>query len=219
MAPSNSDIAYGWIKQRILSNSLVPGSSIRIQDLATELNMSRTPIKAALIQLEKEDLIELTPRQGMRVKPIHPETMKEIYEILIGLEVVAIELIAARRPSANEMTSLTEAQEKMERALEADDLDAWADADEAFHQVLVALAGNKRLAAIVSTFRDQTRRARLVTLRLRPKPGHSTQSHRSLIEALQSGKVENALALHRKQRLRSAGELTDLLSRYNLHSL
>jgi len=216
---SNSDHAYDWIKQRILSNKLVPGTAIRIQDLASELGMSRTPIKAALIQLEKEDLVELTPRQGMRVKPIHPQTMKEIYEILAGLEVIAVELIAARSPSEEEMAELVEAQTDMENALADDDRDAWAGADERFHQELVSLAGNKRLAAIVSTFRDQTRRARILTLGLRPKPDNSTQSHRMLLEALRSGDAEEALALHCKQRLRSASELTELLARYNLYAL
>jgi len=218
-AMSNSDQAYDWIKQKILSNELVPGTAIRIQDLVNELNMSRTPIKAALIQLEKEDLVELTPRQGMRVKPIHPEMMREIYEILAGLEVIAVELIAERAPAEAEMQGLVAAQDDMEKALKADDLDAWSDADERFHQELVALAGNRRLAEIVGTFRDQTRRARTLTLQLRPKPDLSTQNHRSLLDSLRSGNVETALNLHRQQRLRSARELTDLLKRYNLYAL
>jgi len=218
-AMSNSAQAYDWIKQKILSNELVPGTSIRIQDLATKLNMSRTPIKAALIQLEKEDLVELTPRQGMRVKPIHPETMREIYEILAGLEVIAVELIAKRALSEAEMQGLIAAQGDMEKALKADDLDAWSEADERFHQELVALSGNKRLAEIVGTYRDQTRRARTLTLKLRPKPDLSTQNHRSLLDSLRSGNVETALSLHCQHRLRSARELTELLKRYNLYAL
>ena len=75
----------------------------------------------------------------------------------------------------------------MTRALEADDLDAWAAADERFHQGLVELAGNRTLIDAVARLGDRVHRARMFTLRLRPKPVNSTHEHMAMLERIRAG--------------------------------
>jgi DNA-binding GntR family transcriptional regulator len=78
----------------------------------------------------------------------------------------------------------------MEQALQANDLDAWAAADERFHARLIDLAGNQQLRATVLNYWDRAHRARMFSLRLRPRPGNSTQEHRELVERLRAGDAE-----------------------------
>lgn len=216
--PPLAEIAYGEIRRRVLDNAFPPGSHLLEVQLTTELGMSRTPIREALVRLENEGLVELVPRRGMRVLPVSSEDMREIYEILSGLERSAIELIGERCGPAD-LDRLGAAVEAMERALAADDLDAWAEADERFHQTLVELCGNRRLKKIALDFWDQTHRVRALTLRLRPRPEKSTEHHRALVEALDRGEVETAQRIHWHQRKRSCSELVQILKHYNLSHL
>ena len=211
--------AYRTIKAHILENRFQPGHQILEQQLANDLGMSRTPVREALIRLQNEGLVELIPRRGMRVVPLAPEDLREIYEVLTALEVAAVDL-AARRPLTDEdLAPLDEALQTMENRLAVGDLDGWACADARFHNALIHLAGNKRLAGMAGTLADQVHRARMVTLRLRPPPVTSNQEHRSVVEALRSGDGLRACDRHRRHRQGSAQLLLDLLSYYRLPHL
>ena len=167
---TRSEWAYSQIKERILENIYQPGYQALEQEIAEDLGVSRTPMREALIRLSQEGLVELIPRRGFRVVPVVATDMKEIYDVLTALESMAAELLAQRGPSEEELAEMEQATNDMETALEQDDLEAWAAADERYHTSLIELCGNQRLAALASTVRDQGRRARMVTLRLRPKP-------------------------------------------------
>ncbi len=107
----------------------------------------------------------------------------------------------------------------MEKALKRDDLDGWAEADERFHRLLVSMCGNARLAGIVFNYWDRAHRARMVTLRMRPKPVNSTREHLAIVAAIRRGDAEGAGALFRAHRERASRELTELLQRHRLNQL
>jgi DNA-binding GntR family transcriptional regulator len=218
-ALSFPESAYQAIRANILDNKWSPGFQATELEIATRLSMSRTPIHEALMRLQQEGLVEVVPRHGMRVLPVSPSDMKEIYEVLRSLEATAAELAAARKLSAAELRPLEEASEAMDAALKADDLDAWARADEAFHAHLLDLSGNRMLRQMVLNIWDRAHRARMVTLRLRPKPVHSTREHRALVKAIKQGNPAAAGELQRDHRDRAGGELVQLLQRLGLHTL
>ncbi len=213
------DAAYRAIRQRILDNLWAPGYQALEQSLALELGMSRTPVREACIRLANEGLVEVVPRHGIRVLPVAPSDMREIYEILTSLESTAAELVANTRPSALELAPLEKATRDMEKSLKRDDLDAWAEADERFHRQLMQLCGNAKLAAIVFNYWDRAHRARMVTLRLRPKPVNSTREHLEILGAIRRGDAAAAGALFRAHRERASKELTDLLQRHRLNQV
>ncbi len=215
-AASRVDAAYALLKRRILDNDWPPGFKALEQELALMLGMSRTPVREALIRLHNEGLVEVVPRHGMRVLPVSPADMKDIYQILTSLESTASELVAARRPSPADLAPLEQATADMEAALARDDLDGWAHADERFHRHLVELSGNALLASVVENFWDRAHRARMFTLRLRPKPERSTREHTALLEALREGDAPAAREAHRAHRERGGRELTAILERFNL---
>ena len=213
---SNSSKAYEEIKRQIIENELSTSELVTIQQLGDQLGMSRTPIREALVRLEDEELIELIPKHGMRVLPISANDMREIYWILMGLELVAIELIGEQKLLNKDFTVLSSLSKKMVKALNQDDLDKWSRADEEFHKQIVLLSGNSRLVNTVNSFRDQTHRARLITLRLRPKPVASSKEHLAVVEALKNGEIERAKTINRKQWERSRKQLTEILERFGI---
>jgi len=213
------DDAYDRMKVEILSNRMPPGFQAPEPEIAARLGMSRTPVREALIRLEADGLVKLIPRRGARVLPISTEDMREIYEILTALEPEVAARLAERKPSRNELESLIQANADMERALEEDNLDVWATADDRFHRQLLDLHGNRRLTAFANTLFDQAYRARAVTLRLRKPPVKSTKDHGEILDRILAGDAQGARRLFRRHRKRAAAELLQILENFRLPQL
>ena len=211
--------AYVEIKRRILENEMPAGFQALELELAEALNMSRTPVREALIRLANEGLVVVRPRQGMRVLPISAADIREIYEIVTPLEVQAAEIAARQGLTDKQLAAFEDALDEMDRALEADDLMGWAQADERFHRLLVESCGNSRLLNIVRTCWDQIHRVRMISLRLRPKPVNSNTDHRAVVDAISKGDWKKAHNVHREHRERSAKLLVSIVENLGLPQL
>ncbi len=218
-AASMVDAAYEKLRRLILDNVWPPGRQALEQEVALALGMSRTPVREALIRLRNDGLVDIVPRHGMRVLPVSPTDMREIYDILTALECMAVQRLAQRRPRPAELKPLVDATRAMEEALERNDLDAWAAADERFHAQLIALAGNRQLEQTVWNYWDRAHRARMFSLKLRPKPVNSTAEHMALVERLREGDVEGAVALNRAHRERASRELLGIFEHFRLQQM
>jgi len=219
--PSLVDDAYSALKEAIRENAFPPGYQGSEQEIATRLGMSRTPVHEAVIRLQEEGLVRVMPRRGVVVCAISATDMREIYEVIIALESFAAELLAEkpeseRLPVTEELESVNA---QMEAALEADDLTAWARADERFHQLLIERCGNKRLARMFHTIMDQSHRARMLTLRLRPKPTGSVLEHRSIVQAIKQGVASEARERAKQHRARARDQLLPLLKQIGMRHL
>ncbi|MFM7011902.1 MAG: GntR family transcriptional regulator [Betaproteobacteria bacterium] len=211
--------AFAQVRRRILDNVWPPGYRALEQEVAAALDMSRTPVREALVRLQAEGLIDLIPRHGMHVLPVSATQMAEIYELLTALECLAVEKIARGKLPTNKIQVLINATDAMEEALERDDLQSWAVADEAFHAELIALAGNKTLEANVLSLADRVHRARMFSFRLRPKPLASPQDHRIFVERIIAGDIAGAIAANREHRERASHELLAIFSQYKFQHL
>ena len=222
-APANKanlvDEAYSRLKADILASRLAPGFQSPEPEIASRLGMSRTPVREALLRLEADGLVELIPRRGARVVPISIDDMREIYEILTALEPEAAASIALRHSDAEDLDKLGEATAEMERALDRDDLDAWADADDRFHRQLLELSDNKRMTEFVARLFDQTHRVRILTLRLRRPPRQSTNDHYEVLQHIRARNAERAREVFRAHRRKAAEELLGILREYRIPSI
>jgi DNA-binding GntR family transcriptional regulator len=211
--PSLVEDAYKALKDAIRNNVFPPGYQGSEQEIALRLGMSRTPVHEAIIRLQEDGLVRVLSKRGVTVCPLAPEDIREIYEVIIAIEAMAAELLAAlpdeeRHLVANE---LEEATSGMEQALRDDDLLAWAAADDLFHQILVERCGNSRIRRIAQTVTDQAHRARMLTLKLRSKPTGSIAAHRDIIAAIRKGKAAEAHQQARQHRIGARDELVPLI--------
>jgi DNA-binding GntR family transcriptional regulator len=211
--------AYRDIKQRILENVFPAGTIMLEQELAELLEMSRTPVREAMIRLAREGMIDIRPRHGMRVLPVSAKDMREIYEILTALESEAAAQIARDGATPARIAELKAAVAQMDETLKADDLEAWARADDRFHRLILDTARNRRLTAIIEQFWDQSHRVRMLTLKLRPKPTGSNIDHRALVDAIERGDPEEAHRIHHEHRAKNGRMLAELLERHGLSQL
>ncbi len=213
------EVAYQRLRGQILDNTLPPGFRALEQELADRLGISRTPVREALIRLQKEGLVEVVPRHGMQVLPVSPADMRDIYVVITALESAAVEIVARRAPREEELAPLVQASRDMAKALKADDLDAWAEADARFHRGLIELSGNRLLIDAVLNLWDRAHRVRMSTLRMREKPVSSTKEHTLLLERLRAGDAKGAFETNRAHRERASRELLEILERHQLNQL
>lgn len=213
---TRQDQAYQVLKERIKSNRYPPGFTALEKELAEELGVSRTPVREALIRLQEEGYVEIRPRHGMRVLSLSANDMSDIYEVIAGLEAMAVLLTARRGLTIKEEQLLSGTVAAMEEAIAVDDLDAWAIADGQFHHALFDLCDNERLRALGHWHLERTERARNFTLRLRRKPSVSTSDHRELVNLIMSGKAEEAQAAVIGHRLRAMKELVEIIARHQV---
>lgn len=216
---SSSHRAIEELRELIFSGELSGGSNHLESELAIRLKMSRTPIREAALALEAQGLLEMRPRKGVRILAISPDDMREIYEVLTALESVSARNAAQVGYSEAELAGLARAIDNMDDALEADDMRAWADADDQFHSELVRLGGNTRIRSVVSMMADQVRRARAMTLFMREKPHKSNHDHRQVLDAIRSGQADVAYRIHHSHRTQAQKTLLDLLDRHQLRSI
>jgi len=212
------DKAYREIRRRILDNEYPPAHQVLEHELATDLGMSRTPVREALVRLQNENFVQLIPRHGMRVVPLSLEDLRELYEVFTTLELTALERLIRLKPEARVLAGLDEAIDDMDAAIKLRDRDAWVRADERFHRMIIDLSGNTRLAAMAYTLWDQGHRARMTTVRLRSALQSSNREHRAVVDAIRRGDWRAAKAVHSRHRERTSVEIIKLLEQCRLGS-
>lgn len=216
---SNTQRAVLALRDLIFRGELPAGSDHLESELAERFGMSRTPVREAALILESQGLLELRPRKGIRVQPVSTEDMAEIYDVLTELESHAAECAAMRGLGAADLRALGRAIDDMDKALAGNDLEAWAEADDRFHQELVRLGGNSRIMAIVGMMNDQVRRVRQMTLFIRPVPTQSNSDHRRVHDAIRTGDAAVARDIHRQHRQAAKAMLLRLLDTHRLSRL
>ncbi len=216
---SSSQRAIHELRNKVFSGELAAGSDHLESELADLLDMSRTPVREAVLTLESQGLLELRPRKGVRILPLSPDDMAEIYDVLTELESHAAERAAEAGYDETDLKALATAIDDMDAAIAASDLDAWAEADDRFHSELVRLGGNRRIQSIVGMMSDQVRRARTMTLFMRPLPTKSNEDHRAVFHAIRSGDADTARDSHEKHRQHAKAIIVELLNKHRLRFL
>ncbi len=216
---STADACYEWIKRQIVTNARPPGSALDERNLADELNVSRTPVREAMLRLRSERFIENLPRRGAFVRALTLEDLSDLYDVVTAVEVMAVGLIAQADDRAQVVAELNRLCDRMEAALE--DPELWTHSDEAFHRALLELSGNAPLAQTGLLHRDLAQRAHFVADRARPKgtENKSVETHRALVALIAEGDADAARANHLEQRQRGSESLIAAIRALGLRSL
>ena len=141
------------IRERIVNLYYQPGEHLNEAKLAEELQVSRTPIREALIRLSSEKLVIIIPRSGVRVSEINLHDFKVLIEIRLILERGVVRL-AALKANKNQIHSLEELDMKVKQA-DYEDLPLMLNYDIQFHKIIHEIAGNFYLSDYLSIVMNQ----------------------------------------------------------------
>lgn len=172
------------LRAALITGQMRPGVLYSAPALAEMLGVSATPVREAMLDLVREDLVEVVRNKGYRVAFLADEDLDQLTELRLLLEVPTMCAIAERceGPIAEAVAALRGLTRELEAAAERLDLTEYMRLDTIFHTEFLALHGNSRL---VNTVRDLRGRSRLYRLEKLARSGElmaSTLEHRRLIE-------------------------------------
>lgn len=173
------------LRTRIYAHELAPGAWIDEQSLADEFGISRTPMREALKVLAAEGLVVLKPRRGCYVAEMSERDLDEIFPVLALLEGRVAEE-ATRRLADADFRRLEAIHADLERHAAAHDADRFFEANQAFHNTLQELAGNRWLSQLIDDTRKFLKLTRRDSLRLDGRIEQSLAEHRDILAAIQA---------------------------------
>jgi DNA-binding GntR family transcriptional regulator len=189
-----TDRIYQLLKENIVRHRLKPGARLLDQEIAESLNVSRTPVREALNRLGTEGLVEIIPRRGAFVINLSAKDMKDIYEVREVLEVLAVRL-AVPRLSDEDILGLEETLEAFSNALDRKEHLTCFELDKEFHDRIVRLSGNAKLAEINTLLGGNIQTTRWRHCQNDHRQQLSLQEHRAILDALIKRDVDLASEL------------------------
>jgi DNA-binding GntR family transcriptional regulator len=179
------------LRQRIFAHELTPGMWIDEQMLAEQYGISRTPLREALKVLASEGLVELKPRRGCYVTEISRQDLDDIFPLMAMLEGrCAAE--AVKNAKAADLTALKAIHESLESAARDGRIDAFFEANQAFHKKIQELSGNRWLLSVIQDLRKVLKLSRLHSLSLEGRLQQSLDEHRAILATMLSGDAARA---------------------------
>lgn len=178
----------------IVTGELAPGQLVSVPTLATRFNVSATPVREAILELEKSGFVEPVRNKGFRITVVSEESLRHVASVRLMIEPVCMERLAASFPT----TALTELRAGADRIVEGartGDLVAYLEADTAFHVRLTAMLGNPITVEIVSDLRSRARLLGLSAMAGTSRLIESAQEHHELLALLEAGDGPGARSL------------------------
>lgn len=178
----------------IASGEMPPGQVYSAPALSQLFNVSATPVREAMLNLEKRGFVEILRNKGFRVTEVGREELREIVDVRLMLEPPSMRRLASQFPHDREAEFRLMAREIVDGAA-ADDLARYLQADNRFHLGLLGLLGNNRLVETVSQLRAQTRIIGLADILNTEELEGWAAEHEELVDLLAAGDGAGAEAL------------------------
>lgn len=148
---------YNELRRRIIEFTYQPGSILNEVELAEEFGVSRSPIRTALQELERDDLLQIVPRYGAQVAPIDFRNLKGLFEVTKQLDPYATRL-AVRRITPEQLAKMKEIIKHLEGFSTTDNYQDAITEDERFHEIIFEACDNKWLTDMVKHLHLHTER-------------------------------------------------------------
>jgi DNA-binding GntR family transcriptional regulator len=174
-----SDRAYQGLRSAIMSLKLKPGEEINIKEISENLGVSRSPIREALLKLERDGLVELIPQKGTFVSRIDLDRMREERFLRECLEEKTLELFIDLYTDADALR-IRDILNRQQRSLDSLSSESFLDEDDEFHRVFFEVAGKRMCWDIIQSMSGHYRRMRLLVLRSADVPAHNYLQHAEL---------------------------------------
>ena len=193
-----TDWVYEEIRGAIVDLRLEPGAPLREAAIATQLGVSKTPVREALGRLEQEGLVEATSFKGAVVSDYSERDLQEIYELRELLEGVAVRAAATEADDAT-LAALHEVIERSRAARDTDDLVLLAELLGRFDQIIFEQVENARIRNLIETLRAHLTRIGKLTEEIPGRVEASVEEHAAIVEAIARGdadEAERAMRVH-----------------------
>lgn len=145
---------YDYLRQQFQRRRLQPGETIHMDATAEKLGVSRTPLRDALIQLEMEGFVTISPRRGITVNALPLEEIRDFYQVIGALESAALTASFPRLGEAG-VGKMDGLNRQMQKAIDAGDFDLFYEKNLRFHEIFTRPCGNRTLVRILDNLKKR----------------------------------------------------------------
>ena len=205
--PDLVDEVYKSLLDAISDGSLPPGTRITQEDIAEQMNVSRSPVLQALRLLKKDGLVQDAPGRGILVAELDPQWIGNLYQVRGALDTLAARLAAERKADIG-----TEVIEAGRRAARGSDVKAMVEADLAFHMAIYRASGNPLIIETTQMHWVHLRRVMGAVLQSAGQREAIWDEHETIANAIKSGDVSRAVALSDEHAIEARQNLVSRLN-------
>jgi DNA-binding GntR family transcriptional regulator len=193
-----ADRAYDAIKSSLQSGDFPPGTFLSERRLASRLGMSKTPLKSALVRLEQEGFLRISPQQGIVVREPSVQEVADLFDLREAIETFAVRRLAGHVLPADADHLRVNLKEQARAVREGDAAEA-TRLDTEFHTMVCGFLGNRELSKSLAGMREKLHALILTNLtRVPERMAVSYKEHAAIGAALLRGRGEEAADLVRK---------------------
>jgi len=185
---------YEMLRKKAIEYGMRPGERVNEVQLAHELQVSRTPVRAALNRLVSEGLLRMEPNRGFYRPPIDVETIRSVFEIRGAIEALTVRLFC-ERATDQDIRTLEEnwrAFQEMRPSLTVDEIVLH---DEAFHEAIAAGALNQEAYRLLKDLNSRIRFLRIIALEREGFKSVTIVDHGQIVHAIAARSIEKAVEL------------------------
>jgi len=208
---TRTQLVVETLREKILSGEIKAGQPLRQAALADELNVSRIPVREALLQLEAEGLVAFEPHKGATATELSAEQVDELFELRAMLEA---DLLTASIPNISD-EKLEEAAQllsKLGKALGKENAaNTWSELNSDYHNCLYSGANRPQTKDLVNTLNKNADRYIRMHLLWAGGISKAESEHTELLELCQARDTEKAVALLKRHILGSRDEIKEFL--------
>ncbi len=186
------DLVYEALKSKILAQEYLPGIQLKEMQISKELGLTRTPVREAIIRLEREGLVSTVYNRGAFVTVFSTREIEDLFEVREALEIKALTL-AIRRSSRDEIDSIEKALKQRELriknlVIKSDMHDPELD----FHLAIIRLSKNQRLISVWQTMQSQLSLVRVTSTMINRRYLRALEEHKKILALVRNGDLRRA---------------------------
>jgi len=153
-APAMRAQVYEILRAALADGGLEPGMPIALDEIATRLGVSRTPVREALLRLEIEGFVTIRPRSGISVRVLTREDIRNLYQMIGALE-ASVLVTESHLLTPGKIADMRAQNDACRAALQRDDFDAYYAANLAVHGGYLELSANRELVHHVTVMKQR----------------------------------------------------------------
>lgn len=185
------DEVYNKLAAWIVTGVLEPESKININELSDSLGTSRTPVREAILRLEREGLMLSKANRWTIVAPIDLESSLYTYSVVASLETLALEEAFDKIDDAF-IKDLEKINSKLDLAFKNSDTMELLKYDNEFHDKIIYLSGNPEIQEIIHPLKNKIQRVELMFFKDNDGKSNTFKEHKKIIKALKNKNLEEA---------------------------
>ena len=214
MSKDKKEDVYDSLREKITTLSLYPGQELNVEELCSLFQVSRSPLRDALLRLERDRLVDIFPQRGTRVSYLDEDIIEEERYMRKCMELGALKRALSKERSNKEKEAFVSKLESillMQKAyILEDNLSSFYTSDDELHHLFQIEAGLLNVWKIISAHTGNDKRIRILSFSDKTIVSSVLDEHKAIVDAIKEGKNDLAVELDEKHLAKVNKEMKEL---------